>query len=178
MESQKTPREDEIGNLAGEEAQFAEILRLGDLNKVEAFLQDRDKRKQEIKEAAKRADEEKHPWRTKFRETLNHFWGAVSEGLNMMAYGMWGALREALLPFIAVPTTWRRIHHWQCPEVYEELNGKDGILIVYVITTLAMLILIFVFFVDGVAVPAAVAWLITNFLSLSYEIGRTKIHKK
>ncbi len=73
------------------------------------------KTEKERLEAALRSEAEwqaKHPWLHRIKGVWAGFWGNVAEGLNSIAYGIWIGLVEFLLPFLAAPTTWRRLKEW------------------------------------------------------------------
>ena len=116
----------------------------------------------------------KYPWRYKVKDILANFWGTVAEGLNAMAYGTWLIIREALLPLIAAPTTLRRIA--ECKII--EGDDKGFVQFLYAIANFGMIIAAIASFANGVAIPATVLWLITNFLSLAYELGESRLKKK
>ncbi len=159
--------------LAGEEASFRDALTSPE--KLDKFLEHRGEERAKAEALKIQMKRNKHPWRYKVRDMLGNFWGTVSEGLNAMAYGMWVVIREALLPIIAVPTTWRRIYNWDRPCFDpNEVTQKGALCIGYALGNLGMILLAINSFTSNIATPATILWLISNFLSLSYEIGEAK----
>ena len=166
--------------LGEEEARFKEAL--NDPIKLDEFLKKYEERQAEAKRRREEEEKKKHPWRHRVREVLGNFRESVSEGLSAMAYGVWVAIREATLPIIAAPTTWRRIHTWsKSLDKYDETPLPvvfiNVLVFINVCANIAMIALTIASFANNIAVPAAIIWLITNFLSLSYEIGRAKRKK-